>query len=212
MTVLVIAPHPDDESIGCGGALCLHARRGDRVIAVFLTSGELGLKRLPREQAWQIREREARQAARIIGIARVVFLRQPDWLLGDQMRQAASALRPFLKQETPRMVYLPHPADWHPDHQTALPVFRLAFQRSGLRLPVLRAYEIWTPLREYDHVENITAVMSRKLRAVRAHQSQLDGELNYERAVIGLSQYRGALAGHCDYAEVFQTIELPRAK
>jgi len=44
MKVLIIAPHPDDESIGCGGTLCLHARRGDPMAVVYLTSGELGLK------------------------------------------------------------------------------------------------------------------------------------------------------------------------
>ena len=54
--ILVIAPDPDDESIGCGGTLCRYTAHGDRVTAVFLSSGELGLEHLPREEAWRIRE------------------------------------------------------------------------------------------------------------------------------------------------------------
>ena len=63
MNIMVIAPHPDDESIGCGGTICLHTAKGDHVSVVFLTSGELGLKHLPPEEAWKIREQEAAKAA-----------------------------------------------------------------------------------------------------------------------------------------------------
>src|SRR5580765_151238 len=157
MKILVIAPHPDDESIGCGGTLRLHSSRGDRVAAVFLTSGELGLKRLPRDEAWRIREREAQQAAKILGLAVVAFLRRPDWSVGDDMNGAAEALRPILKREAPELIYLPHPAEWHPDHRASLPVVRAALRRTGLRTPILRGYEVWTPLAEHDHVENITS-------------------------------------------------------
>ena len=76
---------------------------------------------------------------------------------------------------------------------------------SGLRAPALRAYEVWTPLAKFDEVQDITAVMSRKLRALRAHRSQLD-EFDYVRAVRGLNEFRGELAGKCGYAEVFQTL------
>jgi len=206
MTILVIAPHPDDESIGCGGALHLHCLRGDRVVAVFLTSGELGLKRLPREQAWQTREEEARQAAKILGLADLVFLRRSDFFVGEDVPGAAAALRPILKREAPELLYLPHPAEWHPDHKAALPVVRAALQDSGPISPGLRGYEVWTPIVQHDYVEDITSVMPRKLEALSAHQSQMDGEFDYKRAVTGLNQYRGALAGKCAYAEVFQTL------
>jgi len=71
--------------------------------------------------------------------------------------------------------------------------------------PTLRGYEVWTPLAEFDQVTDISQVMSRKLRALRAHASQF-AEFDYAHAVRGLNQYRGALGGKCAYAEVFQTL------
>ncbi|HKS36978.1 MAG TPA: hypothetical protein VJW76_07305, partial [Verrucomicrobiae bacterium] len=73
------------------------------------------------------------------------------------------------------------------------------------------AYEVWTPLLDYDHVEDITAVMPRKLRALRAHRSQLK-EFDYVRAVSGLNAFRGELSARCRYAEVFQTLDVRREK
>lgn len=207
MNVLVIAPHPDDEVIGCGGTLCKHSAKGDRVVAAFLTSGELGLKHLAREQAWQIREAEARKAAKILKLGALEFLHLPDWTSNERVREGARLLHPILKRETPRLIYLPHPREWHPDHQAALPILRTALRGAGMPQPELRGYEVWTPLAEHDHVEDITAVMALKLRALRAHRSQLCG-FDYERAVKGLNQFRGALAAKSGYAEVFQTLQL----
>ena len=84
MNVLVVVPHPDDESIGCGGTICLHAARGDRVAAVFLTSGELGLRKLPQEKAWRVREREAEKAAEIAH----------DLAVGEQVKRVLAVPRP----------------------------------------------------------------------------------------------------------------------
>lgn len=211
MNVLVIAPHPDDETIACGGALCLHHQRGDRTVVVCLTSGELGLKHLPPEKAWTVREKEANAAAKLLGVTRVHFLRQPDWMLGNHIKTAARALRPVLVAEEPRLIYVPHEAEWHPDHQAALPVLRFALRGCRGEMPELRAYEVWTPMSAHDHVEDITGVMPRKLKALRAHRSQLK-EFNYARAVRGLNAFRGELAGKCRYAEVFQTVTLEPAK
>ena len=203
VNVLVIAPHPDDEVIGCGGAVCLHADRGDRVVGVFLTSGELGLKQMSRETARAIREREAQAAARILGLAETVFLRLPDWSAGEHLQDGATLLSPILKREHPGLIYLPHPHEWHPDHQAAWPLVQRALVRARPeKLPKLRSYEVWTPLAAWDQVQDISAVMPRKLRALRAHRSQLDG-FDYVAAVKGLNQFRGALAGRCRYAEAF---------
>ena len=207
MNVLVIAPHPDDEVIGCGGAICLRVQRGERVTVVFLTSGELGLKRLPKAKAWKIREAEAKRAAKILGAAGLHFLRQPDWMLADHAAVTAKALRPVLEKERPDVIYLPHANDGHPDHQASLPILRAALKDCRRCKPELRAYEVWTPLSSFDFVVDISEVVSWKLRALRAHRSQLGG-FNYAQAVMGLNQFRGALAGKCRYAEVFQRVIL----
>jgi LmbE family N-acetylglucosaminyl deacetylase len=138
-------------------------------------------------------------------VARQEFLRLPDWMVGEHIGRGARLLMPILEGERPRIVYLPHPQDWHPDHKAALPALRAALRGRCLPGIELRTYEIWTPLGEFDHVEDISHLMVRKLRALRAHRSQL-GEFDYERAVRGLNQFRGELAARCRYAEVFQTV------
>lgn len=202
MNVLVVAPHPDDEAIGCGGAICLHVARGDRVTAVFLTSGELGLKHLPSEEAWQVRESEARAAGDVLGLAGLTFLRSPDWTLGEHIAETAEKLQTVWRDETPDVFYVPHPDDAHPDHHAALPIVRGALCGHSTRL---LGYEVWTPLAEYEEVKDISGVMERKLEAIRCYRSQL-GYYQYERAVRGLNEFRGAMAGRCDFAEVFRLL------
>ncbi|HST06132.1 MAG TPA: PIG-L family deacetylase [Chloroflexia bacterium] len=208
MDVLVIAPHPDDETLGCGGALIRHVERGDDVRAVFLTSGELGLKQMPPDEAWRIRESEALQAAQVLGLADLHFLRCPDWFLSDHIEQAASLLRPLLLQYQPELIYGPHPLEWHPDHKAALPVLNTALHPPYPAAPLIRTYEVWTPLTEFEHVEDITGCMEQKLNAVRCYASQLT-ELHYDRAIEGLNAYRGEMAAGRPYAEVFASPDLP---
>lgn len=203
MKILVIAPHPDDESIGCGGTICLHKERGDRVFALFLTSGELGLKQLPCEEARRIREREANSAAEILGIDSATFLRLPDCHLGETISEASWALRRVLRDEAPQRIYLPHIHESHPDHRACAPIVRAALRTADVATPLLLAYEVWTPLRQYDDGEDITAFIARKLKAIRCYRSQTR-QLRYDRAAKGLNQYRGALAWGCAFAELFQ--------
>src|SRR4051812_46399077 len=146
MNTLVLAPHPDDESIGCGGRIRLHVRDGDSVGVVFLTSGELGLKHLPCDEARAVREAEATRAAARLGCAVTAFLRQPDYGLAEEIESLSRLLAPILRDARPQQVYLPHPDDEHPDHAAVLPALRRALRASGGDAPWLLGYEVWTPL------------------------------------------------------------------
>ncbi len=203
MNVLVIAPHPDDESIGCGGAICLHADRGHRVTTVFLTSGEYGLRELSKEAAWRVREREAERAGEILGVASVEFLRRPDQYLEEDTIDAARALKPILQRENPEVLYLTHERDFHPDHRATVPIVQAAVHAAGIAEPTLLSYEVLTPLTEFDRVEDISLVMRRKLMAVRAHRSQIR-QFRYDLAFRAMNKYRSVVARAGRYAEVFR--------
>jgi N-acetylglucosamine malate deacetylase 1 len=202
MNILVIAPHPDDESIGCGGSICLHTDRGNRVRVVFLTSGELGLRGLPAGDAKRIREQEAERVAELLGVAALSFLRFPDGYLNTCISQAAQALRPILEHEMPRLIYLPHEYDSHPDHNIATSIVRAALVENRAIMPSLLGYEVWTPLYHYNYVVDITAAMSRKLRAIRRYRSQIM-QHRYDRMSLELNRYRGHFAFRNNYAEAF---------
>jgi N-acetylglucosamine malate deacetylase 1 len=201
-TLLVVAPHPDDESIGCGGTICLHRQRGDRVQVVFLTSGERGVTGIPLETARAIRESEAKAAGEVLSLDRLDFLRLPDSGVADQIDSGAFRLRAVLDALAPSVIYLPHPGEAHPDHQATLPLVSRALA-GGTVVPELRLYEVWSPMTVHGWAEDISPFMRRKLRAVRCYKTQLE-TFRYDRAVRGLNQYRGCLAARCRYAEVFQ--------
>jgi N-acetylglucosamine malate deacetylase 1 len=205
VNLLVIAPHPDDEAIGCGGAISLHIDRGDRVGVAFLTSGELGMADQPAPQSCAVREAEAENAAQVLGLSWIEFLRLPDQGLARQSAAASAALAPFIARHRPDVILLPHPEDQHPDHQASLPIARAALAATGVSAE-LRGYEVWTPLSCWHYVEDITAVMPRKLQAIACYRSQLL-QFRYDRAAAGLNQYRGALAARSDYAEVMTWLD-----
>jgi LmbE family N-acetylglucosaminyl deacetylase len=179
---------------------------GERVAAVFLTSGELGLEELNPDEARAVREAEAEEAARILGIANVTFFRHPDWFLADARASGAARLRQLVEQESPTRILSPHADEWHPDHVVAGAIVRDAVRPIADELS-LETYEVWTPMTHFDDVVDISSVIETKLAAVRAYRSQLL-KFRYDQAVEGLDRFRGALAAHCPYAEVFGKLDL----
>lgn len=203
--VLVLSPHPDDEAIGCGGTLRKHAVGGDEVRVVFLTSGEKGGHGRPPDETARVREEEARAAAEVLGIGEVEFWRQPDGAL-DPTPELVARLRRALDTFGPRLVYVPHDREMHPDHRAAVALVQSAL--AGLADPPrVFMFEVWTPLETFDHLEDISEFVAEKVAAIRAHASQ-SAVMRFDEAVLGLNRYRGEMHSWPggDYAEVFRRL------
>jgi LmbE family N-acetylglucosaminyl deacetylase len=131
--VLVIAPHPDDEVLGCGGALARHAASGDETHVVVVTRG--AVDRYTDEQIQQIRK-EAAAAHSRLGVSTTSYLEFPapklDQVplcdLGDSLRRIVGSLRPHT-------VYLPHQGDIHGDHKAVYWAALVACRPIGVEYP-----------------------------------------------------------------------------
>jgi LmbE family N-acetylglucosaminyl deacetylase len=202
--VLVISPHPDDESVGCGGAIREHVSRGASVRVVFLTSGEQGGHGRSPDETIRIREAEARAAGKILGVEGMEFWRQPDGAFratGVLVERLAGRLRAW----RPQIVYVTHGREMHPDHRAACRLVRRALREFPAQArPCLFEFEVWTPLQRLDHILDVSRHIKTKLAAIRAHKSQC-AAMSFDEALLGLNRYRGEMHSWPggDYAEVF---------
>ena len=211
--ILVIAPHPDDEAIGCGGALCRHVAQGDEVQVVFLTSGEKGGHGRPEAETIRVREREARDAAKILGLRHLEFWHEVDGAV-RATRPAVARLRAKLSKFRPQTIYVTHDREMHPDHRGAARLLKLSLQAAGRKkrspawTTTVLMFEVWTPIQKLDEIVDITPYLEQKLAAVRAYRSQC-AVVGFVAAVRGLNRYRGEFHSWPggDYAEVFTRLE-----
>lgn len=206
--ILVISPHPDDESIGCGGTLKKHVKAGDRVHIVFLTSGEKGAKNISSEKLAKLREQEALEASKILGFHEIEFWREPDGALKAH-HGAVKRLQKKLSEFKPDIIYVTHEREMHGDHRAAARIVRQALKKvpRSKTFPDVFCFEVWTPIQKIDHIVDISEFINDKMAAIRKYKSQCR-ILRFDHAFLGLSRYRGEM--HCwpggDYAEVFSRI------
>ncbi len=215
MKIMVFAPHPDDEVIGCGGTIAAHVQKGDEVTIVYLTSGEAGGLAVPSDELRDIREGETRQGAEILSVKDMIFLRFPDGYL-DFSPECIRTLVRLIREQKPDVVYLPHaqegPRDHRVTHELVLDAVRRAagpwFQDCGGEpWPVkhVLAYEVWTPIGSPTYYNEVTSWIDLKTAALRCHASQVS-TVAYDEAVKGLNRYRAILSGMGEYCEAFQVI------
>jgi LmbE family N-acetylglucosaminyl deacetylase len=206
--VLVIAPHMDDEILGCGGAIALHADAGATLCIVYLTDGRYGAAPGNAGQPDLARRRrtEAESASRLVGAQDLQFIDGQGNRL-EQDAPAAQRLRDQLRAFRPDVVYLPSALERHPDHRATGDVLAAAVSGGGFDFEC-RAYEVWTPLAP-NRVVDIDRAVERKRAALRCYGSQLE-HTDFLHAVIALNGYRSSLVpgGRCRYAEAFHAAPL----
>jgi len=205
--LLVLAPHPDDEVIGCGGLVAQHLREGRPVRVVIGTDGAVGGSAGTRE------EESRRGLSRLEEGANgceVVFLRLPDRALGDE---AAPGILEQLRSFRPDLVLVPSPLEIHPDHVALARVFCELVQRdetlfADLAVARVAFYEVSQPLRP-NAIVDITEVAEAKYAAIGEHRSQLALH-DYAGYARGLNAYRSmTLPAAATYAEAYYVVELP---
>lgn len=197
--VLIIAPHPDDELLGCGGTIIKFTTSGHSVHVLYLSSGD---------SIERVREREAVKVCKFLGVTSFHFLR----LKGVNFRispQNTRKLISILKATSPDIVFINHADDADAEHRIAYQLVTECYWRYNLQLPTqnrikaLILYEVHKPMQTYNLVEDISKEMGKKITALALYKSQIQNS-RLDIAIQGLNQYRGIIHEGMEYAEVFQ--------
>ena len=186
-----------------------HVLDGDQVNVIFLTSGEAGGHGKPPDETATVREAEAQEASRILGLQQIEFWREPDGKL-RATEQLVDRLRAKLKRIKPDIIYVTHEREMLGDHSAAARVLKRALSGSKRRngKPEVLMFEVWTPLQEMDQIVDITPHVEVKRAAIRAYKSQCD-VMRFDDAALALNRYRGEMHSWPggDYAEIFTRLD-----
>jgi N-acetylglucosamine malate deacetylase 1 len=184
--ILVLAPHPDDETLGCGGTIALYAGMGKEVCAAIISKGDA--VNVKAEDIADLRRKEAYRAAEILQIRQVVFMDFPDTALNTHYDEVKQGIRDLMQTFKPDIVFAPSPMDLHEDH---LVVSRIAMSLlKELGSFKVAFYEIYSPIR-YNCIVDITEMIDIKKKAAMCyHYSLLEKPESIVFAMEGLNAYR----------------------
>ena len=177
---LFIGAHPDDVELSCGGTVVKMVKAGNSVGILNLTRGELSTR-----GSVKIREREASEAAKILGVKVRENLELEDGSIennpGNRLK-LISAIRKY----TPELIFAPYPRDRHPDHKHASQLVSEASFYSGLTKIITKIgskkqkpyrpnrilYYMQTYTFEPSFITDISNEFETKMKAIRCYASQ----------------------------------------
>jgi len=144
-SAVVFAPHPDDETLGCGGVAARKIAAGVKVRFVFVTDGAASHPGLAGgDDLRATREAEAIEAVRRLGGSAedVVFLRFPDGSATEHLDEMTQAIAPLLDAWRPQSIYVPHAKEPPPDHTAVNAAVLAALRKNGHTVTVYE-YPVW---------------------------------------------------------------------
>jgi LmbE family N-acetylglucosaminyl deacetylase len=218
LTILVLAPHADDEVLGMGGSIARWSREGRKVVLGVLTGH--GERRHPiwHKSSWDNVRSECRSAAEILGIQEVIFEELPAACLDfTPAWQINKVIYDLVNRVQPAEIYIPFEFDLHKDHAAVAYGAYVAarpYLRSARCIKRMLAYETLSethlappylaPAFQPNVFICIEETLSNKLEAMKAYRSQLqsDGSPRSIAALQALAILRGAHIG-CNAAEAF---------
>lgn len=216
--ILIIAPHPDDEIIGLGGAIKKFSDSGHDV-TVLLVSGHL--PPLYSEDVFVEHKKQALAAHAIVGVKESIFLEIPATFVRDEtVADLNGKIYNVLKDVGPNIVFLPFP-DRHIDHQVIFESSMVAIRPiyEGKKIDIAASYEVlsethWNaPAIEPAFNPNITIDISNEIEAKLSALECFEGEImpfpgpRSIEAVEALAKFRGTQAGFA-YGESLQLLRM----
>ena len=195
---LILAPHPDDETFGMGGALLLAKKVGIDVDVIFLTDGGLG--GIEQEDLAAVRETEARIVAKKLAIRKCFFWGEPDRGLMVCQR-LIDQLKELIKTREPKTLFFPSLQEPHPDHRAAAFLAWESLRQTAFSVVPL-SYDISVQGLS-NYLIDISSVIDQKREAMLCYASQLS-ENKYIERILGLNQSRAwSLPLSVSHAESF---------
>jgi LmbE family N-acetylglucosaminyl deacetylase len=202
-SILVIAPHPDDEILGCGGVIARHISGGDEVTVCIISNHDAPIYT---SEHREITKQEARSAHKLLGIKETIFLDYAAVTLNDlPVYERNGAIGKVVKSVEPTVVYIPHAGDMHIDHRLVAESALVAVRPlANCSIREVYAYETlseteWNaPRAEYafipNHFVDISKYLAQKLEAMSCFKSQLYDAPHPRslEALSNLAKMRGA--------------------
>jgi LmbE family N-acetylglucosaminyl deacetylase len=216
MSVLIIAPHADDEIIGVGGTICKHIANGDKVYICVVTKGVEPLF----SQRYMIQLRnESLKCHELLGITKTYYFDFPSVMLEKENRyEINDKLVNLIQDIKPEVVYIPHFGDMQKDHQIVTEAAMVALRpKYKHRVNKIYAYETlsetgWNiPNVANAFIPNfymdISGFFEKKIEAMKCYGSQLSQfpDARSIEAIEHIARYRGSTI-NVQAAEAFMLI------